>query len=116
VSAVLVMTRVEWGVALSAADGVGIAVFEVVESLVVGLDYWLHALRLGPAPSPIAGAESVGALLGIPIPLWLQPCYFILGVIIVALSLWLHAQDVRHAPHLPTTPLTNADQYPISNR
>jgi hypothetical protein len=86
-SAALLLAHVEWGVALSAAVGVGIAVFEVVESLVVGLDYWLHALGLGPAPSPIAGAESVGALLGIPIPLWLQPFYFVLGVIIVGLSL-----------------------------
>jgi hypothetical protein len=95
VSAALLVIHVEWGVLLSVAIGVGIAIFEIVETLVVGLDYWLHALRLGPAPTPIAGAEGVGALLGIPIPLWLQPFYFILGMIIVALALRLYAHQVR---------------------
>ena len=96
VSAVLLMFRVDVGVVLSAAVGIAIAIFEIVEALVVGLGYWLHAFGLGPAPTAIAGADSVGALLGIPIPLWLQPFYFILGVIIVALALRLHARDVRN--------------------
>ena len=103
-SAALLVFQVEWGVLLSVAVGVGIAIFEIVETLVVGLDYWLHALRLGPAPTPIAGAESVGALLGIPIPLWLQPFYFILGVIIVALALRLYAPQTRASVRVHLAP------------
>jgi hypothetical protein len=100
VSAALLMRRVQWGIAVSAAVGAAIAIFEIVEALVVGLDYWLHALRLGPAPIAIAGAESVGALLGIPVPLWLQPFYLILGLIIVALSVRLRAQPAPTTAHL----------------
>ena len=98
VSAVLLLRGVDLGVVLSAAVGVGIAIFEIVEVLVVGPDYWLYALRLGPEPTPIAGAESVGTLLGIPISLWLQPFYFILGAIIFALALRLRARDLRNVP------------------
>jgi hypothetical protein len=93
VGAFLVIVRVGWGLVLSIAVGTAIAVFEIVETVVMGLDVWLHALGLGPAPtSPITGAnlDGIPAPLGIPLPLWLQPGYFVVGIIIagIALHLW----------------------------
>ena len=44
------LLRGAWGVLLSLAVGCGIAAFEAVETLVVGLDVWLHALGLTAAP------------------------------------------------------------------
>ncbi len=94
VAGVLVIVREGWGLVLSVAVGTAMAVFEIVETRVLGLDVWLHALGLGPAPtSPITGAnlDGIPAPLGIPLPLWLQPAYFVVGIIIagIALHLWL---------------------------
>jgi len=92
VAAALMVFNMPLGVQLSIAVGAGIAIFEIVETLVVGLDVWLHALGLRPEPAPLfASADPVAALFGIPIPLWLQPFYFTLGAVIVALTLRLYA-------------------------
>jgi hypothetical protein len=89
----LVIVRPSWGLALSIAVGTAMAVFEIVETTVLGLDVWLYALGLGPVPtSPIteANLDGIPAPLGIPLPLWLQPAYFVVGIIIAgtALRLW----------------------------
>jgi len=68
------------------------AIFEVVETTVVGLDIWLHALGLSPTIGkglPGTNLEGVPALLGVPLPLWQQPLFFGIGVVIVALALSL---------------------------
>lgn len=100
-AAALMVFNMPIGLLLSFAVGAGIAIFEIVETLVVGLDVWLHALGFGPEPAPIfVGAEPVPAPLGIPIPLWLQPFYFTLGALIVALALRLYAHTVRPTSHV----------------
>jgi hypothetical protein len=89
------------GVVLTIFVGGAMAIFEVVETLVVGANVWLHALGLGPQPDPsspsVAGTADIGTLLGIPIPLWLQPFYFVYGLTMVALALRLFAHGVRPA-------------------
>jgi hypothetical protein len=86
----------ELGVLVSGAVGLAIAIFEVVETMVVGLEVWLHALGLGPAPTgPLAG------VVGIPAPLWLQPFYFMLGVVIVALAARLWTRLEQPEPGYP---------------
>ena len=97
VGGVLVMVRVEWGLVVSIAAGIAITVFEMVETTVLGLDVWLYRLGLGPGPtSPItrANLDGIPAPLGIPLPLWLQPAYFIVGIIIAvtAMRLWTRRQ------------------------
>jgi hypothetical protein len=78
------------GALLSIVAGVGIAAFEIVETLVIGLDVWLHAIGLGPAPEPIlVGAAPLPAPLRVAAPLWRQPFYLIFGVIVIALALRL---------------------------
>jgi hypothetical protein len=104
-AAATLLCREPWGVLVSIAVGLAIAVFEVVETMVVGLDIWLHALGLTPAIEqglPGISLEEVTLLLGIPVPLWLQPFYFGLGIVIAALALRLWAHQVRGAHHAPT--------------
>jgi hypothetical protein len=70
--------------------GLAMAIFEVVETTVVGLDIWLHALGLSPTVTkglPGTNLEGVPALLGVPLPLWQQPLFFGIGIAIVALAL-----------------------------
>jgi hypothetical protein len=89
-AAAALLFREEWGVRLSIAAGAGVAAFEVVETLVVGLDVWLHALGLAPTLGkglPGTSLEGGPAPLGVPLPLWLQPAFFALGLVIVALAL-----------------------------
>ena len=97
-AAAMLLFREPWGVLLSVVVGLAIAIFEVVETMVVGLDIWLHALGLKQVVDkglPGTDLEGVPALLGIPVPLWLQPVYFALGIVIVALALRLWAHQVR---------------------
>jgi hypothetical protein len=93
VAAATLLLRPGIGTVLSIVSGGSIIVFEVVETAVVGFDVWLHALGLGPAVT----LENYGSLdgipmpLGVPLPLWLQPFYIVLGLLILglALRLWL---------------------------
>jgi hypothetical protein len=95
VSAALLIFSPGWGVLLTMAVGGAMAIFELVETLVVGLDVWLYALHLGPPPDPsspsLAGSAEIGMILGVPTPLWLQPFYFVYGVVLVTLALRLYA-------------------------
>jgi hypothetical protein len=100
VAAGLLVVYLDYAVLLTMLVGIGIAVFEVVETLVVGLDAWLFALRLGPRPhpsSPSLEGAAAGTLLGIPIPLWLQPFYFVFGLLLIALALRLFAHRTRQS-------------------
>lgn len=102
-AAVLLVMREPRGTVLSAAAGAAIVIFEAVETSVVGLDVWRHALGLGPAvpPTPATSADGMPELLGIALPLWLQPFYALLGIAIglLALRLWYReVQPLRHAP------------------
>src|SRR6185503_5303566 len=67
VSAVLLAFNPGWGVLLKLVVGAAMAMFELVETVVVGLDVWLFTLHLGPQPDPsspsIAGTD-IGTLLG----------------------------------------------------
>jgi hypothetical protein len=99
-AAALLVVNPPLGVRLSIVVGAGIAIFEIVETLVVGLDVWLHALGLGPEPAPIFAGEPVASLLGIPIPLWLQPLFLTVGAVIIALALRLVDHETRSAPHV----------------
>ncbi|MBI3971918.1 MAG: hypothetical protein HY332_11565 [Chloroflexi bacterium] len=93
-AAAMLLFHHAWDVLLSMSVGLAIAIFEVVETTVVGLDVWLHALGLRPdLGAGILGAslEGIPAPLGIPLPLWLQPFYFAIGVVIAALALRLRA-------------------------
>ena len=89
VSAALLLVRRAIGVLGSIAVGVGIVVFELVETSVMGLDVWLNALGLGPAVDMqrFASLDGIPAPLSVPLPLWLQPFYCVVGLLIVALTL-----------------------------
>ena len=91
--------------------------FEVVETSVVGLDIWLYVLGLNPTLGkgiPGFDPASVPALMGIPLPLWLQPFYFVYGAVIVALSLrlWRHRPGVSQDS--AATTLTLAAVHPAT--
>ena len=79
------------GALLSVASGGSIIVFELVETSVVGFDVWLHAIGLGPAVTSekYGSLEGIPMPLGVPLPLWLQPFYLVVGLLIVALALRL---------------------------
>ena len=97
VSAALLVFRPVWGSRASVVVGMGMVVFELVETSVVGWDLWLHALGLGPIRKGLPATDVTGipAPLGIPLPLWQQPVYFLLGAIILALAvgLWTPQRD-----------------------
>jgi hypothetical protein len=89
-AAALLLMRSEWGARASVLVGLAMAIFEVVETVVVGLDIWLHALGLSPTISkglPGTDLEGVPTLLGVPLPLWQQPLFFGIGIAIVALAM-----------------------------
>jgi hypothetical protein len=94
-AATLLLLHEPWGVPLSLAVGVALAIFEIVETSVVGRDVWLHALGLkAVVDKGLPGTDLAGVplLLGIPVPLWQQPVYFVLGIVVAALAprLWAH--------------------------
>jgi hypothetical protein len=95
VGAALVLLGRDLGV-VSLLVGLAIVIFEVVETLVVGLDVWLRALGLRPALGPVGASfitiDGIPTPLGVSAPLWLQPFYVVLGVAIMALSLRLRAR------------------------
>jgi hypothetical protein len=88
---------------------VALAIFEIVETSAVGRDIWLHALGLRAAVDeglPGTDLASVPTLLGIPLPLWQQPLYLALGIVIAALALRLWTHEMRGPHH--TSPLVHA--------
>lgn len=89
VAALALLPAPRIGAALSMAAGSAIIGFEIVESTVMGLDVWLHVLHLGPAvdAGKYGSMAGIPTFVGIPLPLWLQPFYFVLGAVIVALGL-----------------------------
>jgi hypothetical protein len=54
---------------------------------------WLHALGLGPAVTleNYGSLEGIPMPLGVPLPLWLQPIYIVVGLLIIGggLRLWI---------------------------
>ena len=86
------IVRLDWGIVVSFAVGTAIAIFEIVEASVLGQDVWLHALGLGPTPTSAitrANVDGIPAPLGIALPLWLQPAYLMVGIMMVGLALRL---------------------------
>jgi hypothetical protein len=77
------------GAALSMIAGSAIIGFEIVETIVMGLDVWLHVLHLGPAVDvgKYGSTTGIPTFMSVPLPLWLQPFYILLGALIVALGL-----------------------------
>lgn len=89
------------GAALSIIAGGGIIGFEIVETAVMGFDVWLHVLNLGPAVDVGKYGRMTGipSFEGVPLPLWLQPFYIVVGAAIVALGLRLITRSAT-APRL----------------
>ena len=88
-SAALLLVQRRLGALVSIAVGTAIIVFELVETSVIGLDVWLHAFGIGPAvPLERFGSlDGIPTPLGVPLPLWLQPFYSVVGLLIIALAL-----------------------------
>jgi hypothetical protein len=102
VAAGLLLVREQWGVPLSFAVGLAVAIFEVVETSVVGLDVWMYAAGLRSAVGkglPGVDLEGVPVWLGVPVPLWQQPLYFALGIVIMGLALRLWVRSVPAHEH-----------------
>lgn len=92
----LLLLRARWGARLSVAVGLAIAIFEVVETSVVGWDVWLYAAGLRASVGrglPATDLVDVPVLLGVPLPLWLQPFYFALGFVIALQAMRLHGHS-----------------------
>jgi hypothetical protein len=92
-AAASLIPRPRMGTLLSVISGGSVIVFELVETAVIGFGVWLHAVGLGPAVT-LAGYGSLEGIpmpLGVPLPLWLQPLYLVVGLLIVglALRLWI---------------------------
>jgi len=101
VTALGLWRRAYWAVPLAGVVGLGIAVFEVVETTVVGLDVWLHALGLSQSTGKSLGdLQGIPSPMGIPLPLWLQPLYFLVGVVMVLLAARLWAREPHSTVHL----------------
>jgi hypothetical protein len=89
VAALALLAKPRIGAALSLIAGGAIIGFEIVETTVMGLDVWLHVLHLGPAVDvgKYGSMAGIPTFMSVPLPLWLQPFYIVLGVVIVALGL-----------------------------
>jgi hypothetical protein len=96
-AAAILLLRQRLGVMLSIAVGLAIIFFELVETAVLGLDVWLHAVGLGPAVAMerFGNLEGIPAPVGVPLPLWLQPFYIVIGLLIIALALGLRPTSNR---------------------
>lgn len=90
-SAILLVFRPEPGIVASGAVGTAMMVFELVEASVVGGDIWLHFLGLSPITKglPATDVSGIPAPLGVPLPLWQQPVFFLFGLAIFVLALQL---------------------------
>ena len=80
-----------WALLVSMMVGVAIGIFEIVETITLSLHFWLHIVGL--ESGPFTTALPVDLSGGIPIPMLLQPIYFVYGLILLGLSAWLW---VRH--------------------
>ena len=91
VCAVLVIARPVLGSVASIALGAGMMLFEIVETTVIGWDYWLHTLGFGVITKGLPGVDASGipAPLGVPLPLWQQLIYFLMGALIATLGIRL---------------------------
>jgi hypothetical protein len=91
-SALLLVFRPHAGAITSVVVGAAMMIFELVEVSVVGGDIWLHLLGLGPIAKglPATNVSGIPAPLGVPLPLWQQPMFFVFGAVIfiLALRLW----------------------------
>ena len=79
------------------ATGAAIGIFEIVETLTMSLDFWLHTVGL--ESGPFTTALPIDPSNGIPIPMLLQPIYFVYGLLLLGLSawFWLRHRRVIHA-------------------
>jgi hypothetical protein len=68
-----------WAPLLSMVTGMAIAVFEVIETATMSLHFWLHTVGLESGPFTTALPIDPGG--GIPIPMLLQPLYFVYGLV-----------------------------------
>jgi hypothetical protein len=105
VAACTLVVRQRPGALMSAGAGAAIIVFELVETSVMGIDVWLHAVGLGPAVATerFGDLEGIPAPLGVPLPLWLQPLYILVGVSMIVLALTLKPVHIGriHSVSLP---------------
>jgi hypothetical protein len=82
-----------WAPLASIVTGVAIASFEVVETTTMSLQFWLHTIGL--ESGPFTTALPVDPAGGIPIPLLLQPFYFVYGLVLLGLGGWLWLRHRR---------------------
>lgn len=90
-----------WAPLVSMVTGAAIAIFEVVETVTLSLHFWLHTVGL--ESGPFTTALPVDLSSGIPIPMLLQPVYFVYGLLLLGLSAWLWLRHRRpvHAVGMP---------------
>ncbi len=74
-SGIALVLGLRWAPLVSVVTGVAIAIFESVEVATTSLHFWLHTVGLESGPFPTALPIDPSA--GIPIPLLLQPFYFV---------------------------------------
>jgi hypothetical protein len=91
IAGVLLLLRPRAGILAAGLVGAGMMIFELVEVSVIGGDMWLHVLGLAPITKglPATDTTRIPAPLGIPLPLWQQPVFFLIGAAIFALALAL---------------------------
>src|SRR5947209_17940363 len=95
-SAIGLVVRRWWAPLLSMVTGMAIAVFEVVETATMSVHFWLHTVGL--ESGPYTTALPIDPSGGIPIPMLLQPIYFVYGLVLIGLGvfLWLrHPRTIR---------------------
>jgi hypothetical protein len=92
-SAMGLVLRRWWAPLVSMVTGVAIAIFEVVETATMSLHFWLHSIGL--ESGPFTTALPIDPSAGIPIPMLLQPFYFVYGLVILGLGAWLWLRHPR---------------------
>jgi hypothetical protein len=91
-----------WAPLVSVGTGAAIAVFEIVETATMSLHFWLHTVGLESGPFTTALPIDISA--GIPIPMLLQPFFFVYGMMLLGLSgwLWLHQRHTIRPFGMPS--------------
>ena len=92
-SAIGLVLRRWWAPLMSMVTGLAIAIFEVVETATMSLHFWLHTVGL--ESGPFITALPIDPSAGIPIPMLLQPFYFVYGLVMVGLGAWLWVRYPR---------------------